>query len=103
MTITNTYIKRSIISEAKFREFVRCLFLDLDPNFLTGLNRNTANRYFILIRMRIAEFCEQSSPFREKLKLMNHTLEAKRIKGKRGRGAFGKTPGFGLLQRGGKV
>lgn len=57
MTITNTYIKRSIISEAKFREFVRCLFLDLDPNFLTGLNRNTANRYFILIRMRIAEFC----------------------------------------------
>ena len=28
---------------------------------------------------------------------------AKRVRGKRGRGAAGKTPGFGLLKRGGKV
>ncbi|MGZ3535699.1 MAG: IS1595 family transposase, partial [Thermodesulfobacteriota bacterium] len=66
MTITNKYIKRSRVSEAKFREFVRCFSLDLDAHkiaFLTGLNRNTVNRYVLLLRKRIAEFCEQSSPF----------------------------------------
>ena len=53
MTITNRYIKRSKISEAKFREFVKYFALDLDASklaLLTGLNRNTVNRYLLLIR-----------------------------------------------------
>ena len=66
MAISNKYLKRSKISEAKCPEFIRYFSLDLDAHkiaFLTGLNRNTVKRYVLLIRKRIAEFCEQSSPF----------------------------------------
>ena len=106
MTISNKYIKRSRISEAKIRELVRYFSLDLDAHkitFLTGLNRNTVNRYLLLIRKRIAEFCEQSSPFQGEIEVDESYFGAKRVKGKRGRGAYSKTPVFGLLQRGGKV
>jgi len=106
MTITNKYIKRSRISEAKFREFIRYFSLDLDAHkitFLTSLNRNTVNRYLLLIRKRIAEFCEQSSPFHGKIKVDESYFGARRIRGKRGRGAYGKTPVFGILQRGGQI
>jgi len=106
MTISNKYLKRSKISEAKFREFIRYFSLDLDAHkiaFLTGLNRNTVNRYLLLIRKRIAAFCEQSSPFSGEIEGDESYFGARRIKGKRGRGAYGKTPVFGILQRGGKV
>jgi transposase len=102
MTIGNRYAKRSRISEAKFREFVRCFSLDLDAKqtaLLTGLNRNTVNRYFRLVRTKIAEYCEQSSPFRGEIEVDESYFGAKRIKGKRGRGAYGKTSVFGILQR----
>ena len=106
MTITNRYVKRSRISEAKFREIVRCFSLDLDAHqtaLLIGLNRNTINRYLLLIRTRIAEFCEQSSPFYGEVEVDESYFGAKRIKGKRGRGAYSKTPVFGILQRSGMV
>lgn len=106
MSITNRYIKRSRISEAKFREFVKCFALDLDAYkiaLLTGLNRNTVNRYLLLIRKRIAEYCEHASPFQGEVEVDESYFGAKRIKGKRGRGAYGKTPVFGILQRGGMV
>jgi transposase-like protein len=106
MTISNRYIKRSRISEAKFRELAQYFSLDLEAQkitFLTGLNRNTVNRYLLLIRKRIAEYCEQSSPFHGEIEVDESYFGAKRVKGKRGRGACNKTPVFGLLQRGGKV
>jgi len=103
MTITNKYLKRSRISEANFREFSRYFSLNLDAHkiaLLTGLNRNTINRYLLLIRKRITEFCEQSSPFFGEIEGDESYFGAKRIKGKRGRGAYGKTPVFGIFQRG---
>ena len=106
MTITNKYIKRSRISEAKFREFIRHFSLDLDAHkiaFLTSLNRNTVNRYLLLIRKRIAEFCEQSSPVHGEIEVDESYFGARCIRGKRGRGAYGKTSVFGILQRGGQV
>ena len=102
----NKYIKRSKISEAKFREIIRYFSLDLDAQtiaILTRLNRNTINRYFNLIRRRIAEFCERQSPFNGEVEVDESYFGGKRIKGKRGRGAGNKTPVFGILQRGGKV
>jgi len=102
----NKYIKRSKISEAKFREIVRHFSLDLAAEniaILTHLNRNTINRYLTLLRERVAEFCEQQSPFSGEIEVDESYFGAKRIRGKRGRGAYGKTPVFGLLQRGGKV
>jgi transposase-like protein len=106
MTIKNKYVKRSKISEAKFRELVKLFSLDLASHniaILTNLNRNTTNRYLYLLRKSIAEFCEQQSPFSGEIEVDESYFGAKRIKGKRGRGASGKTPVFGILERGGKV
>ena len=65
MTGTNKYAKRSKISEAKFRQMVKLFAIDLDASqvaAVTGLNRNTVNRYLMAIRKRIAEFCQRQSP-----------------------------------------
>lgn len=102
----NKYINRSRISEIKFRELVKYFSLDLDAQkitSLTRLNRNTVNRYLNLIRIRIAEFCESETPFQCVIEVDESYFGAKRIRGKRGRGAAGKTPVFGILQRRGKV
>jgi len=80
--------------------------LDLDAQriaVLCNLNRNTVNRYLNTIRTRIAEFCEQDSPFQGEVEIDESYFGARRQKDKRGRGAYGKTPVFGILQRGGKV
>jgi hypothetical protein len=67
------------------------------------LNRNTVNRYLTLIRERITEHCETQSPFKGEIEVDESYFGGKRIKGKRGRGAYKKTPVFGILKRGGKV
>ena len=106
MTMINKYIKRSRISESKFRQLLRLFCLDIDAQKiakLTGLNRNTVTRYIRLIRERIVELCNRSSPFSGEVEVDESYFGARRIKGKRGRGAGGKTPVFGILQRGGKV
>lgn len=57
----NKYIHRSKISEAKFREIVKCFSLDIEANksaVLATLNRNTMNRYYSLLRKRISKYCE---------------------------------------------
>jgi len=106
MTTGNKYIKRARISEAKFRHILRLFSLDIDASNvaqITGLNRNTVNRYFRLIRERIVDLCNQTSPFSGEIEVDESYFGARRVKGKRGRGASGKTPVFGILQRGGKV
>ena len=106
MTITNKYKKRSRISEAKFRHILRLFSLDIDASnvaHITGLNRNTVNRYFRFIRERIVDLCNKTSPFSGEIEVDESYFGARRVKGKRGRGASGKTPVFGILQRGGKV
>ena len=106
MTMSNKYINRSRISEAKFRALLQHFVLDLDAQkiaLLTKLNRNTVNRYIRLIRKRIVKICNQASPFKGEIEVDESYFGARRVKGKRGRGAYGKTPVFGILQRGGKV
>lgn len=106
MTIRNKYIKRAKISEKKFRQLVRYFTLDIDAQTIAkivSLNRNTVNRYLLLFRKRIAEFCDQQSPFKGEIEVDESYFGGKRIKGKRGRGAYKKTPVFGILKRGGKV
>lgn len=61
MTMKNKYIKRSRITEAKFRELVKYFSLDLDArkiSMLTHLNHNTINRHLKLNRIRTTEHCE---------------------------------------------
>lgn len=62
--MTNKYVNRAKISEAKFRELVRFFSLDLTAiqiAELTRLNRNTINRYLTEIRKKIANHSRLSS------------------------------------------
>ncbi len=105
MTKRNRYAKRSRISSKQFRQLVQYLVLDLTASpmaLLTGLNRNTVNRYGRAIRARIAQFCETQSPFSGEVEVDESYFGSRRIKGKRGRGAYGKTIVFGLFQRNGQ-
>lgn len=106
MTMSNKYVKRSRISEKKFRHLVKLFSLDLGAvqiSEITYLNRNTVNRYLKTIRTRIAEFCELESPIKREVEIDESYFGAKRVKGKSGRGANGKTIVFGIFQRKGKV
>ena len=69
----------------------------------TGLNRNTINRYYNKFRERIVRLCQIDSPFQGEIEVDESYFGARRVKGKRGRGARGKTIVFGLLKRDGKV
>jgi transposase-like protein len=106
MTTKNKYANRSKISERKIRQIVKMFSLDLDASQITkisGLNRNTINRYLTEIRKRITEYCERKSLFYGEVEIDESYFGARRIKGKRGRGAFGKTIVFGIFKRNGKV
>lgn len=106
MPMKNRYAKRSKVSTAKFRQLIRYFVVDLNASQITqliGLNRNSVNRYLRAIRERIAEFCESQSPFSGEIEVDESFFGARRVKGKRGRGASGKTIVFGILKRNGKV
>ena len=102
----NKYANRSKISEAKFRQIVKLFATDLDAGQIAeiaSVNRNTVNRYLAAIRARIAEYCENVSPIQGEVEVDESFFGARRVKGKRGRGALGKTIVFGLYKRHGKV
>jgi len=102
----NKYCKRSHISEKKFRGLVRLFSLDIEAKKVAevlGLNRNTVNRYFMKIRERIAEHCEHTTRESGVFEVDESYFGARRVRGKRGRGAHGKTVVFGVLKRDGKV
>ena len=106
MTKKNKYANRSKISEAKFRQLLKLFAADLDAGQIAeiaNLNRNTINRYLAAIRLRIAEYCLDTSPVRGDIEVDESYFGPKRVKGKRGRGAQGKTIVFGLYKRQGKV
>ena len=71
---------------------------------LIGVNRNTAAYYFQRLREIIVYELEQASHevFAGEIEVDESYFGGTR-KGKRGRGAAGKVPVFGLLKRGGKV
>jgi transposase-like protein len=102
----NKYIYRSRISESKFRQIVKYFAVDLEADQtaqLTNISRNTINKYFKAFRQRLAQMSLYNSPFQGEIEVDESYFGAKRIKGKRGRGSYGKTIVFGLLKREGKV
>ena len=106
MTMKNKYVKRAHISERKFQQIIRLFSADLDASQiakLTDLNRNTVNRYLKKIRQCLVQYCDLQSPFSGEVEVDESFFGARRIKGKRGRGAFGKTIVFGIFQRNGHV
>jgi transposase len=69
---------------------------------LVGVNKSTAAFYFHRLREIIALESEDASPLFGEIEVDESYFGGHR-KGKRGRGAGGKIPVFGLLKRGGKV
>jgi transposase-like protein len=107
MTKKNKYYNRSRLSEAKFRQIIKYFSLDLNATQitnLTNLNRNTINKILCLARQRILLITQlQSAPLVGQIEVDESYFGARRVKGKRGRGARGKIIVFGLLKRGDKV
>ena len=103
----NKYIKRSHISEYKFRQIIKLFAADLEAKqiaLLSNVNINTINRLLYLLRQRIALICEEESIFeRGEIEIDESYFGARRIRGKAGRGAGGKTIVLGLKKRNGRV
>ena len=87
----NKYVENSRLSERKFRELPRLFCADVtapSAASLTGLNRNTVNRYHGMPRARIAEICEADSPFDGEVEADESHFGARRVRasGAAGRG-----------------
>ena len=67
-----------------------------------GVNKTPAAYYFHRLRELIHQAIADATPFAGEIKVDESYFGGHR-KGKRGRGAAGKVPVFGLLKRGGKV
>ena len=89
------------------KKIIRCFSEDIQASKsakLLEINRNTVNRYYNLFRTCI--FLSSNSSTKKasgEFELDESYFGAKRVRGKRGRGAAGKTPVFGLLKRDGNV
>lgn len=100
-------MKNQPLSKYKIKKILRCFCEDLDATKtakILQINRNTINRYFnifreIILKNSLDKHLQETGEF----ELDESYFGAKRIRGKRGRGAAGKTPVFGLLKRNGNV
>ena len=99
-------LKYAKISKSKQVKILKHFCADLNATKaaeLLDVNRNTIDKYFNLFRQKILLFSLQEAKFFGEVEVDESYFGAKRVRGKRGRGAAGKTPVFGLLKRDGKV
>ena len=103
----NKYIKATHISERKFRELLKLFCEDISASTasrLLSLSTKTVQRIYTLLRARILSLAaEENRPFTGEVEVDESYFGARRVRGKRGRGASGKTPVIGLLKRNGRV
>jgi transposase len=106
MARVNQYFRFAKISEARFRFLLRCFALDLTATQaaeMTGISLRSVNTLFLRIREKLAHECRLNSPFSGDLEADESYFGPRRVRGRRGRGAGGKTIVFGLLKRGDQV
>jgi len=97
----NKYLNRAHISERKFREILKYFAEDetaSKTSKYSGVSRNSVNKLFHKIRVRIAKVSVASTPELGEFEVDESYFGAKRVRGKRGRGAAGKTPVFGIIK-----
>ena len=103
----NRYVYRAHISEVKFRKVLKLFCADvpaLTTGGLVGLSVQGTQRLYARLRLRVLALAqEEARPFAGEVEIDESYFGARRVRGKRGRGASGKTPVIGLLKRGGKV
>ena len=67
---------------------------------MTGISVRSINNLYLKLRVRLAQLAEHNAPLSGIVEMDKFYFGAKRIRGKRGRGAGGKTIVFGILKRG---
>ena len=85
---------------------MRCFVMDFtatDTAEMIGVSVRSVNSIYLKLRARLAESCELASPLQGAVEVDESYFGARRVRGKRGRGAYGKTIVFGVLKREGKV
>ena len=99
-------IKQRLTTQKRNRIFL-CFKNDLtapQAADICSVKRNTANRNYDLLRRAIlSESIREARREIGEYELDESYFGARHVRGKRGRGAAGKTPVFGLLKRGEKV
>ena len=94
----NEYIKHTHISEMGFRQILKLFCVDLTETQifeLMKINRNTVNRILQLLRKRIFKLVESESYFESgEIEVDKLYFGAKRVRGKRGRGARRENKSF---------
>ena len=101
----NKYFNRSHISERKFRQILKLFCKDYTAFAVsdsTGISRITINKLYAVFRKRILFFIN-NDPLNNVVEIDESYFGARRVRGKRGRGAKGKIPVVGLLKRKGRV
>ena len=104
-------LSRARLSKYKLKKILKCFCIDIDATKaarLTGINRNTINRYYLLFRRLI--FKKRTNDLRKitgAAELDESYFGASRLRGnhhkrKRGRGTH-KQPVFGIFERDGTV
>ena len=102
----NKYVKHAHISEVMLRKVLKLFCADLPAlttGGLSGLRVQGTQSLYDGLRLRIMELAlAEARPFAGEVEIDESSFGARRVRGKRGRGAGGKTPVIGLLKRGGK-
>ena len=101
-------LKQAKISQYRQKKILKYFCEDISSSTaakLLGFNRKTLDLYYGLFREAIMRHSieEQSKQFNGEVEIDESYFGARRVRGKRGRGAAGKTPVFGILKREGKV
>lgn len=105
MSMKNKYVEHAHISERKFRDIIRYFAVDLDASQiarLTGISRNTVNRYLKALRQRLVEYCDTQSPVPPLGRKDALSLGVNRLPSP-SRGQAGKSLVFGIFQVKGQI
>ncbi|MBA4853465.1 IS1595 family transposase [Emticicia sp. BO119] len=98
-------LKRCKLSVNQRRRLVECFVMEVTARSaadVLGIHPNSAALFYHKLRQIIVDKIADDTPFDGEIELDESYFGGAR-KGKRGRGAAGKVPVFGLLKRGGKV
>src|SRR3972149_3564248 len=102
----NKYLKRAHISDKKFRLILRCFCEDYTAEQTakrSAVSRVSINTLYTKFRLRIIGLVGLNGELDGEVEVDESYFGARRVRGKRGRGARGKTPVVGLLKRQGQV
>jgi transposase len=99
--MASRWIKGSKISNRQIGKLIDYFVLEVPASkasIMVSVNRNTAQRIYNEIRIKLARECEKRSPFKGEVEVDESYFGGRR-KGQRGRGAADRVPVFGTLRR----